>query len=137
MEKNLQAMRGQQLQAEAAKLVETASDVNGVRLIAHHAGDGVTGGDIRTLVNDLRSRLGESAPVVVAVTGEADGKVAMVVATNASAREQGIAAGALLKDAAQAMGGRGGGKPDLAQGGGGEPSRAAAALDSVRGALSA
>ncbi len=137
MEKNLQAMRGQQLQAEAGRLAETAVDVNGVRLIAHHAGDGVTGADIRTLVNDLRNRLGDAAPAVVAVVGEADGKAAMVIATNASAREQGLAAGALLKDAAQAMGGRGGGKPDLAQGGGGDPALAQTALDSVRGALSA
>ncbi|CAM4100714.1 alanine--tRNA ligase [Helcobacillus massiliensis] len=135
MEKNLQTLRGQQLQAEAARLVESAQDINGVRVLTHDAGTGVNGGDVRTLVTDLRARLGDGAPAVIAVTGESDGKVALVVATNPSARDLGISAGALLKDAAQAMGGRGGGKPDMAQGGGGEPAKAPHALESIASAL--
>nr|MDK8213669.1 hypothetical protein [Enterococcus faecalis] len=60
MEKNLQQMRGQHLQAEAGKLVESAAPVGGVRVIAHDAGEGVAAGDLRTLATDLRARLGES-----------------------------------------------------------------------------
>ena len=135
MEKQLAAMRGAQLQAQAGELVARASDVQGVTLLAHDAGDGIDAGDLRTLVTDLRARLGEDAPSVVAVTGSSDGRTALVIATNASARERGVKAGALLKQAAAAMGGRGGGKDDLAQGGGGEPSRANDALESVRAAV--
>ena len=137
MEKQLAALRGQQLQAEAGKLVESASDVAGVRLLAHDAGEGVAAGDLRTLALDLRSRLGEDAPVTVAVAGHENGRAALVIATNAAARELGLAAGALLRSAAEAMGGRGGGKPDMAQGGGGEPSQVPAALASVRASIEA
>ncbi|GAB2549079.1 alanine--tRNA ligase [Brachybacterium huguangmaarense] len=137
MEKQLAALRGSQLQAQAGELAGRAVDVAGVRLLAHDAGDGVDAGDLRTLVTDLRARLGDDVPAVVAVTGSNDGRAALVVATNASAREKGLKAGALLRAGAEAMGGRGGGKDDLAQGGGGEPGRTADALEAVRGAVSA
>ena len=137
MEKNLQQMRGQQLQAEAGKLVESAAPVGGVRVIAHDAGEGVAAGDLRTLATDLRARLGESEPSVVALAGESDSRAALVVATNAAAREAGIKAGALLRDAAAAMHGRGGGRDDLAQGGGGEPSLVPVALETITAALRA
>ncbi|MDO5644927.1 MAG: alanine--tRNA ligase [Dermabacter sp.] len=132
MEKSLQAMRGQQLQAQAGALVDQAVDVAGTRVLVHDAGDGVSANDLRQLVTDLRTRLGDAAPSLVAVTGEADGRVSLVVATNAPAREIGLKAGAILRDAAQAMGGRGGGKDDLAQGGGGTPGAQVDALGVVR-----
>ncbi|GAA1484974.1 alanine--tRNA ligase [Brachybacterium fresconis] len=135
MEKQLAALRGQQLQAEAGKLAEQTVDVSGIRLLAHDAGEGIAAGDLRTLALDLRTRLGEDAPVVLALTGHEGGRAALVVATNAGARDQGLAAGSLLRTGAEAMGGRGGGKPDLAQGGGGEPARIPEALSAVRGAL--
>ena len=135
MEKQLATLRGQQLQAEAGRLVETAQDVSGVRVLLHDAGEGVAAGDLRTLATDLRARLGEDAPVVVAVAGHEGGRAALVIATSAGARDLGLAAGTLLRTGAEAMGGRGGGKPDLAQGGGGEPARIAEALGAVRGAI--
>ena len=137
MEKQVASLRGQQLQARAGTLVESASDVAGVRLVAHDAGEGIAAGDLRTLALDLRTRLGEDAPVTVAVAGHQDGKASLVVATNAAARELGLAAGTILRSAAEAMGGRGGGKPDMAQGGGGEPARLPAALTAVRDAVRA
>lgn len=137
MEKQLAAMRGAQLQAQAGQLASQAVDAGGVRVLAHDAGDGVNAGDLRTLATDLRSRLGEDQPVVVAVTGTTDGRTALVVATNTAAREKGLKAGALLRAGAEAMGGRGGGKDDLAQGGGGDAARATDALDAVRGQITA
>ncbi|WP_299305332.1 alanine--tRNA ligase [uncultured Brachybacterium sp.] len=137
MEKQLAALRGQQLQAEAGRLVDSTIEVAGVRVLTHDAGEGVDAGDLRTLALDLRTRLGEDAPVTVAVAGHESGRAALVIATNAAARERGLAAGALLRIAAEAMGGRGGGKPDMAQGGGGEPSRVPAALAAVHTAIEA
>lgn len=135
MEKQVAALRGAQLQAQAGELAGSARETGGVRLLVHDAGEGIAAGDLRTLVTDLRARLGEDAPSVVAVTGSADGKAALVVATNASAREKGLRAGALLRAGAEAMGGRGGGKDDLAQGGGGDSARTAEALDAVAAAV--
>ncbi|PWH05661.1 alanine--tRNA ligase [Brachybacterium endophyticum] len=134
-EKQLATMRGAQLQAEAGRLVESTRTIGGVRALLHDAGDGVAAGDLRTLAQDLRSRLGEDSPAVVAVTGSESGRAALVVATNAAARTEGQRAGVLLKDAAQAMGGRGGGKDDMAQGGGGDPALASAALSTIAAAL--
>src|SRR5690625_1148234 len=137
MEKQLATMRGAQLRAEAGRLVETTRDVAGVRVLSHDAGEGVAAGDLRTLVQDLRSRLGEDAPVVVAVAGHAEGRANLVIATNATARERGLGAGTLLRTGVEAMGGRGGGKDDMAQGGGGAPEEIGAALSAVRSAIEA
>ncbi|QEU11970.1 alanine--tRNA ligase [Dermabacter vaginalis] len=135
MEKNLQQMRGQQLQAQASSLVQSAAVVSGARVLVHDAGEGVAAGDLRTLATDLRARLGEAEASVVALAGESDGRAALVVATNAAAREAGLKAGTLLRDAAAVMNGRGGGKDDLAQGGGGDPALVSAALESITTAL--
>jgi alanyl-tRNA synthetase len=86
---------------------------------------------------DLRGRLGDSAPAVIALTGTAGGRPAVVVATNAGARERGIKAGALVRVAAQALGGGGGGKDDLAQGGGTDASRTGDALGQIDQAVQA
>ncbi|MBK0330074.1 alanine--tRNA ligase [Brachybacterium sp. MASK1Z-5] len=136
-EKQLAAMRGAQLQAEAGRLVESARTIGGTRVLLHDAGEGIAAGDLRTLVQDLRNRLGEDSPAVVAVVGADGAKAALVVATNAAAREAGRRAGALLKAGAEAMGGRGGGKDDMAQGGGGDPQRTSQALDAIAAALGA
>jgi alanyl-tRNA synthetase len=135
VEKEMAALRGAQLQAQAAQLTESVRTVGGVRVLTHDAGDGVAASDLRTLVLDLRSRLGDDAPAVVAVVGADGGKASIVVATNASARDEGLQAGTLLREAAQAMSGRGGGKPDVAQGGGGDPERTGAALAAIDAGL--
>ena len=95
---------------------------------------GVAGNDLRALAADVRARLG-SRPGVVALFSADAGKVAFVVATTAAARDRGLAAGALVGEFAAAVGGRGGGKPDLAQGGGTDPAGVPAAIDRLRAAL--
>ena len=83
------------------------------------------------LVLDVRSRFGEE-PVVVALTAVAKGRPLVVVATNDAARTRGVSAGALVRTAAGVLGGGGGGKPDLAQGGGTDPDKVTDALEAVR-----
>src|SRR5699024_5031047 len=87
--------------------------------------------DLRTLALDVRQRLGDARPVVVAVAGTAGERPAVVVATNPGARELGVRAGQLVRTAAGRLGGGGGGKDDVAQGGGTDPSAVRAALDAV------
>jgi alanyl-tRNA synthetase len=70
--------------------------------------------------------------VVALFSADGDKKLSFVVATTSSARDAGLAAGKLVPSFASAVGGRGGGKPDLAQGGGSDVTAIPAALDAVR-----
>ncbi len=135
-EKELAGVRAAQVLAAAGTLAAGATEVAGVRVVAHDAGE-VAADDLRTLALDVRSRLGESAPAVVAVGGVAKGRPVVVVATNAAARERGVRAGALVKTASGLLGGGGGGKDDLAQGGGTDAARLPEALAGVRDAIGA
>ena len=66
------------------------------------------------------------------MTGVANGRPLVVVAVNDAAREAGLAAGQLVRTAATTLGGGGGGKPDVAQGGGSDPSKVSEALEAIR-----
>ncbi|GCE77359.1 alanine--tRNA ligase [Cellulomonas biazotea] len=129
-EKELAALRQAQVLAAAGSIAAGAQDVDGTRVVTYDAGE-VSGDDVRTLVLDVRSRLGESAPAVVAVGGVTKGRPVVVVATNAAARAAGVRAGALVRTASGVLGGGGGGKDDLAQGGGTDAARLGDALASV------
>ena len=134
-EKEIDAARQQQALAVAPALVDTARQVGSVRLVTHDAGDAMDAGDLRTLVLDVRSRMGEADPVVVAMAAASAGKPALVVATNAAARAAGVKAGGLVRLGASVLGGGGGGKDDLAQGGGSDPTQTGPALGAVEDAL--
>ena len=129
-EKELEKLRREKLQAEAAKLIETAQTIGQVRVLAHHAGE-LDANGVRSLALDLRSRFG-SEPAVVAVTAVANNRPVVIVATNEGAREAGVKAGALVRVAAGVLGGGGGGKDDIAQGGGQDAAKVNEALDTIR-----
>ncbi len=133
-EKELERLRKESLGAAAANLVGTAVDARGVRLIAHNAGDVSGADDLRALALDLRDRLG-LAPSVVAVAGASNGRPAILVVTNEGARAEGIKAGNLVKLASGILGGGGGGKPDMAQGGGSDVNAIGAALSAIADAV--
>jgi alanyl-tRNA synthetase len=134
-ERELEKMRREQVQAQTGRLLDYAREVNGIRVLTHDAGEGATADDLRTMALDLRGRLGDGAPSVVALTGVSNGRPVVVVATNAGARDRGVRAGALVRSAAQVLGGGGGGKDDLAQGGGTDPTRTGDALGQVDAAI--
>ena len=100
--------------------------VTGKRFWAH----GPTG-DVRTLATDVRARLQGDAPAVVVLIGAADGKAAVVAALNDAAQARGLAAGELGRAVSPFIDGKGGGKADMAQGGGTDVSRIAEALAAV------
>uniref|UniRef100_UPI003A875C78 DHHA1 domain-containing protein n=1 Tax=Leucobacter sp. BZR 635 TaxID=3378705 RepID=UPI003A875C78 len=88
----------------------------------------------------LREKLGSEPGVVMlagTVAGDGAGKPVVIAATTAGAREIGIKAGDLAKRGAQVLGGGGGGKPDLAQGGGTDPAQISAALAEMRRSIEA
>jgi alanyl-tRNA synthetase len=133
-EKEIERVRVQQLLAAAGELAAAASDVEGVAFVGHLA-DGAGAADVRRLALDVRGRLPAGRPGAVAVVGVSGGRPAIVVAVNDRARQDGLSANALVKAAAPILGGSGGGKDDVAQGGGTEPGRAGEALAAVQAAL--
>jgi alanyl-tRNA synthetase len=116
-EKEIERVRVQQLLAAGGTLAGNAKDVYGVSFVGHRA-DGAGAGDVRKLALDVRGRLPQGRPGVVAVIGSSNGKPAVVVAVNDEARAWGLSANSLVKAATGALGGSGGGKDDVAQGGG-------------------
>ena len=133
-EKEIERARVSQLLAGGARLAADAELVDGVHVVAHRV-DGASGGDVRTLALDVRGRLPQEAPGVVVVIGAADGKVSVVAATNEAARARGLSANDLVRTVGPLVGGKGGGKDDVAQGGGTDTSRLDEALAAVRAAV--
>ena len=134
-EREIVAMRQQQVLAAASSMAAGARDVFGVSFVGHDAGNGVGADDLRVLTLDLRSRLGPDRPSVVAVAGVAKDRPVVIIATNDAARQWGLRAGELVKVAAQTLGGGGGGKDDVAQGGGTDVTKVAEALAKVEHAV--
>jgi alanyl-tRNA synthetase len=129
-EKELERLRAEAVLAGAGRLAQEAKDVSGVATILAEAPAGTDGKALQRLVNDVRGRIADR-PAVVAIAVRGDGKASIVIATNDGARERGLAAGDLVRAAAGELGGKGGGKPDLAQGGGSQPDNVPAALTAV------
>jgi len=116
-ERDLARARSASLAANMDTLVGEPAVVNGVRLWTFRAPDGTTPNELRALVLQVRGRAA-GEPAIVIGGAEHDGAVALVVASNESGVAAGARADALLRESLVAVGGRGGGKPDLAQGGG-------------------
>jgi alanyl-tRNA synthetase len=136
-EREIEKHRADAVLASAGTLADRAEDLDGTALVAVEAPPGLGGNDLRSLASDVRGRLGSKPGVVALFSSDDAGKVAFVVATTAGARDKGLAAGKLIPTFAQAVGGRGGGKPDLAQGGGTEPAGVPAAIQALREAVRA
>jgi alanyl-tRNA synthetase len=127
-EKELERLRAESVLAGAGALAAAAREVAGVAVVSAEVPGGLGGADLRTLALDVRGRLDPGRPGVVALFSRADGRVSFVVATNEAARVRGIAANDVVRTTTAPVGGRGGGKDDVAQGGGTEPDGIAEAL---------
>jgi alanyl-tRNA synthetase len=132
LEKELEKLRAAGVLEQAGELAASATDEFGVAVVAHRGPDGTSADDLRKLALDVRGRLGQEKPVVVAVSAASDGRPVVVVAVNEPGRQWGLAAGDLVKVAAGVLGGGGGGRDDVAQGGGTKPEAIDDALAAVR-----
>lgn len=130
-EKELERTKVAAVLSAAGKFVEEAERIGSVLLVAAAAPEGVTAGDLRTLATDIRGRFG-SSPAIVVLLGNADGKVPFVVTVNKAAQDLGFKAGDLVGSFGPSIAGRGGGKPEMAQGAGSDPSGIEVGLASVR-----
>jgi alanyl-tRNA synthetase len=134
-DRELAELRAQQSVAVAGQLASSARDVGGVALVTGSPA-GLGGGDLRTLALDIRGRLADR-PAVVLLASASDGKVALVAALNPAALDRGLSANDVLRAAAVPVGGRGGGKADVAQGGGTDAAGIPAALQAGEQAVAA
>jgi alanyl-tRNA synthetase len=106
-------------------------DINGVKLMAR-ALEGIDPKDLRALVDQSKQKLGSG---VIVLATASDGKAALVVGVTEDLAKK-FNAVELLRKAVEAVGGKGGGgRPDMAQGGGPDGSRLQAALDAVTAAV--
>ncbi|WP_099222667.1 alanine--tRNA ligase [Mycobacterium persicum] len=136
-EKELERVRLANARAAAVNAAAGAERIGNVRVVAQRMSGGITSADLRSLVGDIRGRLG-SDPAVIALIAEGENdSVPYAVAANPAAQDLGIRANELIKQLAVAVDGRGGGKADLAQGSGKEPAGIDAALDAVRSEIAA
>jgi alanyl-tRNA synthetase len=116
VEKELEQLRAGQVLSRAAELAAGARDVFGIAYVGIEAPAGTPGDLVRSLALDIRGRLAERPGVVlVAAGGE---RVTLVAAVNDAGRARGLSANAVLREVAPAVDGKGGGKDDVAQGGG-------------------
>jgi alanyl-tRNA synthetase len=131
-EKEIERNRLASAQAAAANAAVEAQHIGNVRVVAQRMSAGMTAADLRSLVGDIRGKLGND-PAVVALISDGDGgSVPYAIAANPAAQDLGLRANDLVKQLAAAVDGRGGGKPDLAQGSGKNSSGIDAALDALR-----
>ncbi|CNI77948.1 alanine--tRNA ligase [Yersinia vastinensis] len=126
LERELQQLKDQQAAQESASLSSNAKLVKGVKLLVSQL-DNVEPKMLRTMVDDLKNQLG-SAIIVLATI--ADDKVSLIVGVTKDLTSK-IKAGELIADIAQQVGGKGGGRPDMAQAGGTDVQALPAALASV------
>ncbi|WP_410872218.1 alanine--tRNA ligase [Nocardia sp. A7] len=130
-EKELERTKIAAVLSSAGTFAEQAERVGAVRLVAAAAPEGVSAGDLRTLATDIRGRLGSEAAVVV-LLGNVEGKAPFVVTVNKAAQDLGVKSGDLVAAFGPSIAGRGGGKPEMAQGAGSDPSGIPAGLTAVR-----
>lgn len=136
-EKELERARMAGARAAATNAAAGAERIGNVRVVAQRMSGGMTAGDLRSLVGDIRGKFGSDPAVVALIAeGEAD-SVPYAVATNPAAQELGLRANDLVKELASAVDGRGGGKPELAQGSGKNPAGIDAALNALRSQIAA
>ena len=133
-DRKLAAVYESQLNESIPSLVEACKQSDAkIKLVVKNVGNFGSFDVLRKTVLDVRSRLGEDYPVVVALAGVNEEDRPMVaIATNNAARELGAKAGDLVRTASKVLGGGGGGKPDFAQGGGTDASKIDDALESVK-----
>jgi len=135
-ERELDKLRAAAVLANAGSLAAGAEQLGAVQFVAAEAPAGVGGNDLRTLALDVRGRLRAADPAVVLLASPAEGGgVAFVAAVNDAGQAAGIKAGELVGTFAPALGARGGGRPDVAQGAGGDRAKLTDAFTAVRAQL--
>jgi len=127
LEKELEQLKGKMASSAGSDMVSEAETIEGIKVIAKLL-EGVDPKTLRDTVDQLKNKLGTAALILATVSG--DSKVSLVAGVTQDATDR-IKAGDLVNFVAQQVGGKGGGRPDMAQAGGNDPSGLDDALKNV------
>ncbi len=130
LQKELEQIRMKSAAANVASVGEKARDVRGIKVVTERV-DNLDRGQMRTLVDNMRNKLGSGVVVLGSVQ---DGKVALTVGVTADLTAR-VQAGKIIKPVAEKVGGSGGGRPDMAEAGGKDPAQLDAALNAAYAAV--
>jgi alanyl-tRNA synthetase len=131
LRRELEEMRMKSAAGALDAALSRAVEIKGVRLVTLRA-DSLERGQLRTLVDNLKQKIGEG--VVVLASSQPEGKVALIAGVTAGLTKR-IQAGKLVGAVAKLVGGSGGGKPEIAEAGGKDPAQIDAALQAAAGIL--
>ena len=126
LEKELQQLKGKLASSQGSDLAAQAVEINGIKVLAARL-DGADTQTLRDTLDQLKNKLGSAAVVLGTVSGD---KVSIVAGVTRDQTDR-IKAGDLVNAVASQVGGKGGGRPDMAQAGGNQPENLDAALKSV------
>jgi alanyl-tRNA synthetase len=124
LKKQLSQRRTESAGTSIEELIASATEVGGVKIVAREL-SGASSDDMRQQIDLMRRK---ASPIAILLGSSSDGKVQLVAALSRELVERGLDASRWVKDAAKLVGGGGGGKPDMAQAGGKDPSKIADAL---------
>jgi alanyl-tRNA synthetase len=127
-QKQAAAESGEQVMDRVAELLNAAETVSGVTIVVGEV-PSAPADRLRSAIDWIRNKTEASAVLLATVT---DDKVTLLAGMSKCVVQKGVKAGDLIKEVAPLVGGKGGGRPDMAQGGGTEPTKLAAALDAAR-----
>jgi alanyl-tRNA synthetase len=134
LQKELEHLRMKSAASTLASVDDKVKEIRGVKVLAHRV-DNLERGQMRTLVDNLRNKLG-SGVVVLGSAQSGDGKVALTVGVTPDLTSR-VQAGKVIKPVAEKVGGSGGGRPDMAEAGGKHPEHLDAALSEAYAAVEA
>ncbi|MCW8887560.1 MAG: DHHA1 domain-containing protein, partial [Gammaproteobacteria bacterium] len=128
LEKELQQLKSKLASSQGSDLAGQAVEVEGIKVLAAKL-EGVEAKALRDTIDQLKNKLHNAAIILAVVNGD---KIALAAGVTKDETDK-VKAGDLLKMVAEQVGGKGGGRPDMAQGGGSEPENLDSALASVEG----
>ena len=128
LEKELEQLKAKLASAAGSDMLSQVQEINGVKLLATQL-EGVSGKELRGVLDQLKNKLG-SGVILLGVADTAAGKVSLIAGVTQDLIGR-VKAGELVNHVASQVGGKGGGRPDMAQAGGSLPDALPAALSSV------
>ncbi|PHS69563.1 MAG: alanine--tRNA ligase [Methylophaga sp.] len=126
LEKELEALKSKLASSAGSDLASSAQDIAGIKVLASQI-EGADTKSLRDTVDQLKNKLGTAAIILSSVDGD---KITIIAGVTKDITDK-VRAGDLVAHVAAQVGGKGGGRPDMAQGGGNQPENLVAALDSV------
>ncbi len=130
LHKELEQLRMKSAASSVASIDDKVREIKGIKVLVHRA-DNLERGQMRTLVDNFRKKLGSG---VVVLGSALDGKVSLIVGVTSDLTSR-VPAGKIIKPVAEKVGGSGGGRPDMAEAGGKDPAQLDAALAAAYAAV--